>query len=748
MRLKILLTLLLAAITSASAEMSNKTFTLNASDIKQQNGFYKPPHTSTVHMDLTNKSNSKYLANSNQTRFRHSPNDGNKSLKTSKGQKTGQKTYKIKAVITDMEDPWFYDYSFSMALSNGEEKIFGSEGVDSAEQIMEVPSGEINIIWIISDYLSNLYILKKTGVIVEDDMKIEFSLASATEEIKWHPVLPNGEEPALDLIEYNYDDSEEEYLIKEGNVYDISNFLIIQAPDISTGTFDFSANEVHSYYQGNVFYRGLLNVRTQPGVQLSLSRGSMYFFRDGACGVMLVADGCHSQSVSNNADDYFIVKQTFAPSKYISDIDLGNGEVKRFDVEKGMDVGIYTSIDGKLSGYDGFSCELKNFDNKNLYFCQSSGKDIVYAMPSLNHMLGNGFGMKDESVTCLPYDWAGVVSGLPEYLQFNNFNWWTAFDHLPYQQNSFLKHMSNPYLSCNIDEDILWDYGCPTMTFFTIPLDWGTIFQFQPIGRLNERRNPDLYDTYASVAVNGKAPTAEQLENIQHGMLPENSEIYFEFRNENVLVDDMEGYNLMKTGFITNTEDPVPPTIQVCRTVNVDGNITDRFESPAEGIIEFYAGDFEYKSEPGTFNEWFDETAPSEVIVEYAPTGSDVYAPLEVENEEEHYFTPGFGHLYRASTASVTTESETGWYDLRITLHDEAGNYQEQTLSPAFYIGPTTSVSSISHDINVRVEGNNILAPEHAKIYGVNGILTDGRNLESGLYLVRHGSKCVKVMVK
>ncbi len=47
---------------------------------------------------------------------------------------------------------------------------------------------------------------------------------------------------------------------------------------------------------------------------------------------------------------------------------------------------------------------------------------------------------------------------------------------------------------------------------------------------------------------------------------------------------------------------------------------------------------------------------------------------------------PGWGYFYRGSLAGVTGQAEKGWFDLKIRLVDEAGNWQEQVVSPAFRI--------------------------------------------------------------
>lgn len=60
----------------------------------------------------------------------------------------------------------------------------------------------------------------------------------------------------------------------------------------------------------------------------------------------------------------------------------------------------------------------------------------------------------------------------------------------------------------------------------------------------------------------------------------------------------------------------------------------------------------------------------------------------------------------------------------------------------------STGVEAINVLDGVYVEGNNIVAPEGAKVYSINGAAAGLNGLASGLYIVVAGDKAVKVLVK
>lgn len=51
-------------------------------------------------------------------------------------------------------------------------------------------------------------------------------------------------------------------------------------------------------------------------------------------------------------------------------------------------------------------------------------------------------------------------------------------------------------------------------------------------------------------------------------------------------------------------------------------------------------------------------------------------------------------------------------------------------------------------DLDITVEGGNIVAPEGARVYNMQGIETGTQNLANGIYIVRAGRKTVKVVVR
>jgi hypothetical protein len=135
--------------------------------------------------------------------------------------------------------------------------------------------------------------------------------------------------------------------------------------------------------------------------------------------------------------------------------------------------------------------------------------------------------------------------------------------------------------------------------------------------------------------------------------------------------------------------------------------------------------------------------------VEYAPYQKDEWKELSVTNDEELTLWPGFGHFYNTPLETITEKSDNGWFDLRITLADANENTITQRISPAFYIKNLSSgVESISDDSGIFVKDGRIIVPKGAVVYNMEGMITIGRTLTPGLYIVRHGEKAVKVMVK
>lgn len=265
-----------------------------------------------------------------------------------------------------------------------------------------------------------------------------------------------------------------------------------------------------------------------------------------------------------------------------------------------------------------------------------------------------------------------------------------------------------------------------------------TIFGFDPqayIGRYGEVRNCDQWDLESIVKLDGNIVFDSATDGYLEDWCILNSTdghakgiIEASFLNKNVQVDEVKGYNLTTIKVDERNEDLCVPTMQMLIFKDIDGNINDRFAKPEDGIMEFSAGDFNWIDE-GDF--WGYECADFDLKVEYTPYGEDDFAALEVEEIPENYYMPGFGYFYRGSLESVSKTSTNGWYDLRFTLTDKAGNEMVQRVSPAFYIGDCVGIDSVSGDELKITARNGIITVSGSDISSIELISIDGRTVAS-----------------
>lgn len=296
----------------------------------------------------------------------------------------------------------------------------------------------------------------------------------------------------------------------------------------------------------------------------------------------------------------------------------------------------------------------------------------------------------------------------------------------------------------------------PVMSVLTI--DYGVPEARLPIafpaikGRYGESRVIDMETLAASLSIG-----AEKLyDGSWNGMVDYMFDVYSEvsagkvdvvFTDNNITVDGIPGKNVTEFGYDKNSDDVWTPTLQMLHFRDAEGYVNDRFANPSDGVIEFAGGDFiEHFNDENYY--WYTEEE-AEVKVEYAPYGTDDFMPLDVREIPELYFMPGYGHFYRGSLCGVDRGSSNGWFDLRISLTDAAGNYQRQTLSPAFKVESLAGVDTVIDNVgSIKVEGRNIIVPQGANIFTVQGILSDGRNVQPGVYLVKAAAVTSKIIVR
>ena len=472
------------------------------------------------------------------------------------------------------------------------------------------------------------------------------------------------------------------------------------------------------------------------------------FTADGGEGVILQTNTLNSAGTQTNDPDLFKHYHTsFMP--------LGNGDGEigvRMKMNYTIDNWFYeeltTSRDVTMSPdnkYVGIPVDVKVC----LHDASMKAYDMTKGFGGVSLVQVGNDGIETDTMTRL-FD--ASASGL-EYVNYNTaiagpFNCWGNSTFLwqlgswtTYNYNDFV----NPYIPADVDSYLGMDgNSTPMLTFVgsqyegpcpedfaDIMFDYG-IFNVGYMGRQCEYRETDL-----------------QLANVTY--TKEGNVFKYLFENKAALIDgEVEGCNITELGSDFSAQDIYPPTVQYLMFYNKGGYVTDRFANPEDGSFGFYAGDFY-----AVFNEDYtefqmDANVPATLKVEYAPFRSDEWKEMIFEEDKDMFFMPGFGYRYRGNLEMVEEKSGNGWFDMRFTLKDDTGNWQIQTLSPAFRIDSAdASVGGVFDDsLDVRIVGRDIIVPAGASVYDISGLLSDGRDVAPGVYIVRKNDKVTKIVVR
>lgn len=219
-------------------------------------------------------------------------------------------------------------------------------------------------------------------------------------------------------------------------------------------------------------------------------------------------------------------------------------------------------------------------------------------------------------------------------------------------------------------------------------------------GNYGEIRESDFFDT--QIEINHSETTIFSGSYIdflwQYGVfsfgLPSNGDIEVTMTNTNIEVDGLAGKNTTTLSYNASIED-APPTLQALQFRTSSDEVTTRFQSAAEGTVRIAAADF-----TGTGNDNFIYNEGNNVDFYYSPYNQNTWTEIELTKYPEHFFMPAFGDYYEASLANVQVTTENSWFDVRIVCTDDAGNKQEQIVSPAFKI----------NEINLGIEETDLLS--------------------------------------
>lgn len=412
-------------------------------------------------------------------------------------------------------------------------------------------------------------------------------------------------------------------------------------------------------------------------------------------------------NVTNQPKDFIAYNDEFSPSKYESEEKGYNWEARITYMLNGSSL-VQIAPQFPSSGIVHYLYSQPDLTN-------DLGFDVSFALGHTEISDLIDYGFYSDYLTYSTYALPVLLSTLDEDPFYYN-SLYTCGENISFRYNEeqYYKEMDyHKRFSFTKAEkgDNVWGNSTPVLAFMNQVYDasWAdkpiNYMNTDYFGRLGEMHKADNYLVDWSVYIDDElwydasntALGSWTYDFIYQDYEPASIDVHLE--NTNVLVDGIDGHNIAdihQEWSLPESDDHIAPTLQMLMMRDSEDNITDRFKKAEDGFMEFCGADFQYyySEEPWLF--YFYEQ-PMEVTVEYAPYGSTEWEEVTgTEVIDEYFQMPTFGYFYRTPLASVDRKSANGWFDLRFTLTDAAGNKQVQELSPAFHIDELSGLNSIN----------------------------------------------------
>lgn len=595
---------------------------------------------------------------------------------------------------------------------------------------------------------------------IADDMELDYDLGDCVNRLEFRTLLPDGSEALSELYDTNGK------LVESGNVDDYDKKLYV-------------------FRKGRLI---LVHSKDIPMVKRTI-------YDDGR-----ILSNCVFITNDLNdeyefvVDEHFVQTDTDKPyqvAHHINGANLRGETVVRNNpdgyVELGADCvappeGPYDVMDGELywfnqahisDGYWSRSGSGAGFAGKNarriMYYTEECSGDFIKNIVNLGSVFEDDGGEGMFRIFYPLLSPPALIEGTKALFMPSHTSDYMDQMHINIPDGGSSGILEQPF-TCHPRFTWEWNYvsgeypcfgnSTPSMTVMML---WnerylGSSSEIYHLGRFGESRTCDKPLTWVTVERNG--------ENVMYGNQYEfqkwcaqeftqprpSGKYVFTLENDNVLVDGMQGLNTTVVNVNASLQDHEPPSLTMLNFRDENDNITDRFKTPGEGTLEFSAVDFH--SDINSYNVPYLTGWPLEKLkVEYSPMGEDSFTELAVEEVPEYYFMPEFGYFYRGSLSPVTMASANGWFKLRITMEDGAGNSQVQTIEPAFHIeSAMAGIGSVSDNSDIIVADGEVTAPGEIWLYDSSGCLVgrgEGRLSTSGLkgmYVVMTESSRIKVM--
>lgn len=316
----------------------------------------------------------------------------------------------------------------------------------------------------------------------------------------------------------------------------------------------------------------------------------------------------------------------------------------------------------------------------------------------------------------------------------------------------------NPRL--NADAETLWGEGFPFATFYPAVKVTAAIsprFDITIKGNNGEQRASDVvgstFSAYKYIDSTSNwnqiwTGTFDKITQIQTNIKNNGAGLYAaEVVDTAYMLNGKRGRSVSRVELNNFTADPNPPSINMLNVRNANDRIETFLNTNKGATVELYAADMTYN-----FVKIYGYTLNSvkDVIVECAPAGTDNFQSLPVTVHPERELPLFWGQNYSADLSKLNKKSNDGWYDLRVTVSDPAGNKAMVYAQPAFHIDAIDAVETVSADnqVDIIVEGGMISVPgmpeAEIDVYDMNGCklisghgTVDASILQPGIYMIK-----------
>lgn len=615
----------------------------------------------------------------------------------------------------------------------------------ASETSYSLPLGEYFLGMVIKSDFGYSLVIK--DIQISQDLSLVFSSDEATVQPRFKTIMPNGEELKIPVIEYIDEEPGIRY-VEEGNADQLYALVWLKHEKLGTlFGFDYW---IYYDYVGNTERPDYVPAAQTTDVKVSPLDDNFSIWVQKTIindeGLIVFANTgtktISNEVISNRHDEYVMTEAKFvntpASEKYTDEPEcslkysIWLNNIRQYDLGPWIDkpvtkAAFYNSAESEEEGY---VSALNFIYPDGAYTYEEKHEDgYVNVMTETMNIVTNPVIARNGHVEYVNRHHSNIDTGrnlqsTPEGNHYIELPGHARFSFIGDQQPEPVYGNSSPI--CSLKTQIQPGDN-PDVEY--------NIFNPSYLGRYGEGRFSDEKDLEISLKYNGEESIlpGEAL-NVWAGRFGNAKHPYGVFDlsiiNRNVRVDDISGHNTMHAMVDWTTGDKYAPTIQMLMFRGADGLITDRFEDAEGTCVEFAGADFVFHPTP----PYHFTHLPATARTEYSPYGENLWTELKTEELPEYFFMPNFGYFFRSSLEGVSLPSPNKWYDLKVTITDEAGNYQEQVISPAFRLeNPSSGIGEVSKVDSTEISSiHDLLGHKQQSLQpGVNIVtLSNGKNVK------------------